>query len=104
MRYISHEIRTPLNVVCMGLNLLHKDLRLVSCGSNNHKCLVTLKETQASCDIAVSILNDMLLFDKVESGLLHLDLLSISPWNVVKTSVEPFYIQVSELVSQSVSE
>ena len=82
----------------MGLNLLYKELRKACNGSNNHKCLVTLKETQASCDIAVSILDDMLLFDKVESGLLHLDLLSISPWNVVKTSVEPFYIQVSVCV------
>lgn len=94
MRYISHEIRTPLNVVCMGLNLLYKDLTFMSISTCN-QCLATLKETQSSCDIAVSILDDMLLFDKVESGLLQLELVSISPWNVFKTSVEPFYVQVS---------
>ena len=95
MRYISHEIRTPLNTTFLGMNVLKKELT-VEFKNKPHRCFKTLKETQVSCDIAVSILNDMLLYDRVESGLLQLELESISPWSFFKVAVEPFYIQVLE--------
>ena len=93
MRYISHEIRTPLNTTYLGMNVMKKQLNKNKIDKN--RCLKTLQETQISCDIAISILNDMLLYDKVESGLLKLEIESISPWLFFKQSIELFYIQVS---------
>ena len=97
MRYISHEIRTPLNTTFLGMNVLKKELK-AEFKNKPHRCFKTLQETQVSCDIAVSILNDMLLYDKVESGLLKLELESISPWSFFKAAVEPSFIQVFQLL------
>ena len=94
MRYISHEMRTPLNTVCVGLNVLTKQLQNAFNIATDHSCFVTLKDVQSSCEIAVSVLNDMLLYDKIESGLMSLELAIISPWSLIKQSVELFYIQV----------
>ena len=68
---------------------------MVELKNKNHKCFKTIADTQKSCDIAVSILSDMLLYDKVESGLLMLEFENISPWQFFKTAIEPFYIQVT---------
>ena len=95
LRYISHEIRTPLNTVFLGLNLLRKELTKALKSTPNHRCFSTIKDTQMSCEIAVSILNDMLLYDKVESGLLQLETKAMSPWLFIKNAIKPFFIQVS---------
>ena len=97
MRYISHEMRTPLNTACVGLNVLMKQLQKTFNIAADHACFLTLKNVQSSCEVAVSVLNDMLLYDKIESGLMSLELAIVSPWSLIKQSVELFYIQVSAL-------
>ena len=62
MRYISHEMRTPLNTVSMGLNVLVKQFQDMFHLAKDHLCYVTAKDIQASCSVAVEILNDMLLY------------------------------------------
>ena len=93
MRYISHEIRTPLNIVVLGLGVVNKKLIKLFHNDTSNECIKTIEETQASCAIAVSILNDMLLYDKVESGALKLDILNVSPWSLLKDAVQPFFLQ-----------
>ena len=95
MRYISHEMRTPLNTVSMGLNVLMKQFQNVFHLATDHLCYLTAKDIQGSCNVAIEILNDMLLYDKIESGLLALELVNFSPWLDIKQSVELFYIQVN---------
>lgn len=90
MRYIAHEIRTPLNTVVMGLRLLNDELQ--STGSS--ECLQMVKDTQESCEVAVGILSEMLMFDKAESGLLVLEKEIISPVNFIQSVISPFAIQV----------
>ena len=95
MRYVSHEMRTPLNTVMLGLSYVQKQL-VKSLGVNsNHESLSAIKETQMSCEIAVNILNDMLMYDKVEDGLLKMELQTMSPWQFFEDSIKPFFIQVS---------
>ena len=94
MRYISHEMRTPLNTVSVGLNVLIKQFQTTFKMASNHIIFMTTKDIQASCNVAVEILNDMLLYDKIESGHLVVELSSVSPWPLIKQSVELFYIQV----------
>lgn len=95
MRYLSHELRTPLNVVTSGLNVLTKELLPKFHHNTNHRCFETIKEIQLSCDIATTILGDMLLYDKIESGMLNLDKETIVPWHFLKSSLVPFFLQVS---------
>jgi len=90
MRYISHEIRTPLNTAFMGLRLLHDELQSLG----NAECLQMVKDTQESCEVAIGILSEMLMFDKVESGLLVLEREVFSPVNFIKSILSPFSIQV----------
>ena len=99
MRYISHEMRTPLNTVLLGLSYVKKRLHKLLGASPDQECYSAIKDTQLSCEIAVNILDDMLLYDKVEGGLLKLELRSISPWLFIEDSIKPFFIQVSLLIT-----
>jgi len=55
----------------------------------------TLKSLEHASDVAVDILNDLLLFDKLDSGILKLDLTSVPVQPFVIETVEPFLLQVS---------
>lgn len=81
VRFISHEIRMPLNIACMGLELLEEELAShrppessISSAVDEvvakevkvwHDITVDLQDNAAS---AVSILNDLLNYDKIESA------------------------------------
>ena len=91
MRYISHEIRTPLSTVYMGLKLLEREL---SKSRTNAKHLGTVKDVKSSADIALGVLNDMLLYDKIESGIMQLEFSDARPWSLVKSVMAPFELQV----------
>jgi signal transduction histidine kinase len=70
VRYVSHEIRTPLNTVSMGLKLIQS---LRTRDSADQSVFDMADEIKESCDIAIDILNDLLLYEKLEGGILTLD-------------------------------
>jgi hypothetical protein len=82
VRYVSHEIRTPLNTVSMGLKLI-QDLRYreqwtqeeieKGVAPTDEDLFEMADEVKESCDIAINILNDLLLYEKMEGGLLVLE-------------------------------
>lgn len=71
MRYISHELRTPLNTAFLGLKLLTNELR-ASSEMRDAERYDTLCDVNMSCTAAVSILNDLLCYEKLESGRMQL--------------------------------
>jgi len=91
IRYISHEMRTPLNTAFLGLKLLSDDLRRDGSSADR---LDTVKDVKESCDIAINILNELLVFDKLQTGLLHLESEHVAPWSFIQDTVKTFYIQV----------
>ena len=91
MRYISHEIRTPLNIVFLGLKSLEDDIKTCDTAS----CISTLHDIKGSCQIALQVLNDMLMYDKIQSGLLVLEMENLNPWEFLQNSYSPFLLQVS---------
>jgi signal transduction histidine kinase len=99
MRYISHEIRTPLNTVFLGLKLLNEELQEKT---ENSDCVGILRDIQQSCFTAIEILNDMLTFDKVKSGLLTLEKKMIFPVNFIESTMTPFALQVNDISSHVV--
>ncbi len=107
VRFISHEIRTPLNTVCIGLELLEKELRKdKSNGRENnnfvantpavedvdfwHSVTMDVKENAA---IAISILNDILNYDKLESKTLELEAEEVNIRGLVEDTVRQFHVQ-----------
>ena len=122
VRYISHEIRTPLNTVTMGLQylqeLMHQqinkkllddddgDAAAIDCHNNkkndnytnydinNDDVIGTLTQIEGCCNIAIEILNDLLLFDKIGSNMLQLDLEKIPIRHLVEDTIQPFFLPV----------
>ena len=83
----------------MGLQLLQRELEAENCSRAQ---LDTLKDIRESCDIALDTLNELLTFDKVESGLMVLEREFLCPVDFLQNTVRPFYVMVSQsTVSQS---
>ena len=90
VRYISHEVRTPLNTAIMGLQVLVEALQ----ATRDKENLDTAHEVRRSCDTAVNVLNELLIFDKLESGTLMLEKTTVSAVGLVEETVSMFQIQV----------
>jgi signal transduction histidine kinase len=90
VRYISHEIRTPLNTVFMGIQLARKQLEQ----NNVEDAGSILHDVEESCVTAVDILNDILLYDKIEDGRMELDKTDTSAHKLVKSVADLFMVQV----------
>ena len=91
VRYISHEIRTPLNTVGMGLQVLKEELTEIGA---NDDILRTVANIENCCEIAVDILNDLLVFDKLDSGILKLELERLNVFEFLTETIHPFFLQV----------
>ena len=70
VRMVSHEIRTPLNAMSMGLHMLKNELERGNC---NEEALETWTDVKSSCVIAVDILDELLLYEKLEAGIMILE-------------------------------
>lgn len=95
VRYISHELRTPLNTAFLGLKLLTSDLKLSSNVLDIER-YDTLCDVNASCTAAVDILNDLLCYEKLDSGILELHKENISVLEFLKDRVGMFSLQARE--------
>ena len=81
VRYVSHEVRTPLSTVSVGLGLIQSLRDTVPRSDRGEELDRALKQifdivddAKESVDIAVETLNDLLLYEKIEGGLLQLEL------------------------------
>eukprot|EP01041_Mallomonas_annulata_P010462 gene10462-biopygen5067 len=90
VRYISHEIRTPLNTVFLGLKLLEKE---AAERGGDIRTMTTISDIKESCNVSLEILNELLTFDKLESGLMQLEEEPLSPWDFVRDTVKSFFVQ-----------
>eukprot|EP01041_Mallomonas_annulata_P003416 gene3416-6779_t len=84
IRFISHEVRTPLNVMKLGLDIVKSEMEDHQC---SHESLDCLNDVRSSCNQAVYILNELLNFQKIEAGILSLDRLLLSAWDVLTGSL-----------------
>lgn len=94
VRFISHEIRTPLNTVSVGLQLLHEALISQADGEMVpvQDMLELTADVQSSTSTAVSVLNDLLNFDKLQAGELIIVVEPVNLWETVHTVVKSFKI------------
>ena len=59
-----------------------------------HSIHDVLSDVKVSCDIAVHTLNDLLMFDKIQSNLAELKTITTGAWEFVVHCVRPFKLQV----------
>ncbi len=94
IRYISHEIRSPLSTTTLGLDYLIAQLesgQLVDAAA----ILDVVRDSRAAADMATSTLNDLLMFDKIETGMLEITTTECDMWEFVQQCVKPFSLQVN---------
>ena len=103
VRFISHEVRTPLNTTYLCLkyleNLFNKNSMTLTL---TPRVIDEIKEiiidSNRSCDDAIDVLNQLLLYDKLESNLLELDKSIIDILPFLESTFLPFERQVSYIL------
>ena len=93
MRLVSHEIRTPLNVVLTGLKVIEKEL-LKRVGED--ELLDTVRDSKATCDTSIDLLNDLLAYEKLEAGIMSLDKSEVNAVRLLQETIQPFQVQVRD--------
>lgn len=110
MRFISHEVRTPMNTVCMGLSLLMEEMlahtrnitnKIAFFAEDKGKVDTTewiglVEETLSNAQQAVGVLNDLLNYDKIESGSLSLERTVFSMWALIDATSKEFRLQAQK--------
>ena len=115
VRFVSHEVRTPLNSVCMGLTLLQEEIAMtlgfrsveafVAADEATVKAAAEKKgdkkndssnwfalasEVHVNAQSSVDVLNDLLNYDKIESGTLALELSVVLIWDLISNTTAEF--------------
>lgn len=95
IRYISHELRTPLNAVFLGMTFVRDELLGMSPDVKEHvgHMIETVGDINSCCEAAITILDDLLTFDKMEEGKMTLDFEEIAILDYVTESVRPFRVE-----------
>ena len=92
----------------MGLTLLNKEvLKLLSkqnappasVSSACHKLLELVADTNQACSVAVEILSELLLYEKIDGGLLALEAQEVFLWPYVEEVLKLFTVQVSHSIN-----
>eukprot|EP01036_Dinobryon_divergens_P035079 gene35079-45408_t len=94
VRFVSHEIRTPLNSVCLGLDLIHKEMVKDGCGTEG---LETLSDVKEAVDISIDILNDLLSYEKLEAGIMVIEPIKFRASLLITDFMRPFIMQARRL-------
>jgi signal transduction histidine kinase len=93
IRFINHEVRTPLSTVFMGLKHLKTNLNNdTSNASDDIKD--TIVDCICSCDDALDVLNQLLLYDKLESSILQINSTDVPIVEFIQETTLPFENQV----------
>ena len=119
VRFVSHEVRTPLNSVCMGMTLMQEEMvKSIGCKSieelkiktrndelhpesTSHDsailaCFRLSTEIEMNVLRSVSVLNDLLNYDKIEMGKLNLELKVVPFRRLVESTVTEFRVAAAQ--------
>ena len=96
VRYVSHELRTPLNTAVLGLQLVLKAPNRNRTVRDRERYDI-LCDVSESCSAAVTVLDGLLDFDKMQHGLLKLN----KSDEVVKTFLEGAIITFADEAKES---
>jgi signal transduction histidine kinase len=92
VRYVSHEIRSPLNVAVAGLEILKLELEAIGA---SRAILDLLGDINFGCNTAIEILNDMLQYEHIDSGIFKLELSVVPLMNIFMGRLEAYKYMAS---------
>ena len=78
VRHIGHEIRTPLNVVGVGVDMLSKELALVTGGNLPNSIIDIVEGIQDASSAAIEVINELLMFEKLTAGMTSLECVPVN--------------------------
>jgi signal transduction histidine kinase len=81
---VSHELRTPLTSIRGALGLLEAGVT----GELSDKGLDLVHVARENCERLIRLINDMLDLDKIEAGVLALDVVDLAPADVVRVTLD----------------
>jgi signal transduction histidine kinase len=119
VRFVSHEVRTPLNSVFMGLTLMQDEIAVslgykssddfLECTERNDQLekpseqnrkalelLALVQDIQSNTQSSIDVLNDLLNYDKVETGTLSFELTIISMWKLIEKTTNEFLLPATK--------
>lgn len=94
VQYISHELRTPLNILELGLEMMVTHIK--SANMSKEELLSTAEDLLRASTYAAEVLDNLLLYEKVEKGTLEVSPVDISPAVFLCTILEPMLHTTSE--------
>eukprot|EP01041_Mallomonas_annulata_P010909 gene10909-22771_t len=74
--------------------------RIVRIEAAHTETMTTIKDIRVSCNVSLDILNDLLTFDKLESGILKLETQFLSPFHFILETINP--LEKQALISNTV--
>ena len=89
---VSHQLKTPLTSLRMSIHLLLEE-RL---GHLNEKQIELLLAAREDNERLVSILDDLLDLNRIESGKAQLSLQPANPMDLVRDGMEPFLVEAKD--------
>ncbi len=96
VRFISHELRTPLNIVYLGLKLSTSQIPVDTTDPIEKERLQTLEEIDCATGAALDILNELLLYDKLQKGMLELNRQSVYIKETLASCIKMFAVHLRE--------
>ena len=98
--------RTPLNTIGLSLRLLNENLELLhnspkvnrrdDCDRIVEECLGLINELDENSTIAVTTLNDLINYDKIETKTFSIEKKVVDFWTVVEKTIGPLTLQAKE--------
>ena len=92
IRLISHELRTPMNSAFLGLDLLSAEMTEKNCSDDSFHVLYEVKE---ACEISISLLNNLLLDEKLKNGILLFHKTLVPAFQLVMDITTSYYYKVN---------
>ena len=119
VRFVSHEVRTPLHSVFMGLTVMQDEIAVslgykssddfLECIEENKQLvaqselqqhasmwLTLVQDIQSNAQSSIDVLNDLLNYDKVETGTLSLELTILSMWKLIEKTTNEFVLPATK--------
>ena len=102
---LTTSLRTPLNTVSLSLRLLQENLEQLQSSKGVRRdesdrlveeCLGLITELDENSTIAVSTLNDLINYDKIETKTFSIERKVVDLWSVVKKTIGPLTHQAKE--------
>lgn len=85
LRYVFHEVRVPLNSVALGLQLLQD-----SSSNFSEEDRETISLMREATGFMAETLNDVLSLQKIEEGMLELELKPFQPHTLIRAVISNF--------------